>query len=845
MPGVFTDSSDIRGTVAIKAGILTFVFLIAVIVFSFLTNQGNADMTADMGGATLPRIQIVSGEYEINPLVGYVSEMNVGKMRSTITPVDFQSGIALRIEEGVLPIKALTYEVCSSDGKEILYKEKRKEIGEEASLTFPGLELADREAILKLTLHTEKQDIYYYTRICTKEGTDSDACLAFAERFHNMTFGKENTESIAADLENGTEDDETENLQKVTIHSDAEHLTWGELRPQIKGEVSRSIKEISGNYMTIVYDYEVEWAGEQDETEVYQIREYLKVRYAEGTEYLLDYERTMEQELDASGNVLDNNGILLGIAKEELPYMANEAGTIVSFVQAGELWNYNQSQDALSLVFSFADSEGYDIRNLYKEHEIQIVSVNEQGDTTFKVIGYMNRGEHEGEVGTAIYFFDIEKNFVEEKAFIPDNISSEILLKEQEQLVYYNEQQEVLYAMKEGTLYKVDLEKGKKEALVENLEKDQYVSSKDGRLLAYQTVSSLENAEEVKVLDFVPGKERTVTCSSGEFIRPLGFISEDFVYGIGRKEDAGAFVTGEHVCPMYKLEIRDTDNEVVKTYQADQVYVTGVTVEEKMLILDRVVKNESVYTAVAKDYITSNEEVEKSNISVETYTSDEKERQGRIKYESGISDKKPKLLKPKQVLFENPVLIPFEEEGEAEVFYTYGKGKLFGIYASAADAIRQANENQGLVVSESQNYVWERGNRSLVYDIAGVDLSPYQEGNTLAAALNRLFAYEGKTVDAAGEMAAGKKPIEILQEQFLGNVLDLHGCSPEELCYILGKGTPIIAMTDLNNAVLLIGYNDSMITYVKPDTGEKVSVPYEELEALTVASGNTYLGYLK
>lgn len=828
-----------------RAGILTFVFLIAVIVFSFLTNQGNADMTADMGGATLPRIQIVSGEYEINPLVGYVSEMNVGKMRSTITPVDFQSGIALRIEEGVLPIKALTYEVCSSDGKEILYKEKRKEIGEEASLTFPGLELADREAILKLTLHTEKQDIYYYTRICTKEGTDSDACLAFAERFHNMTFGKENTESIAAYLENGTEDDETENLQKVTIHSDAEHLTWGELRPQIKGEVSRSIKEISGNYMTIVYDYEVECAGEQDETEVYQIREYLKVRYAEGTEYLLDYERTMEQELDASGNVLDNNGILLGIAKEELPYMANEAGTIVSFVQAGELWNYNQSQDALSLVFSFADSEGYDIRNLYKEHEIQIVSVNEQGDTTFKVIGYMNRGEHEGEVGTAIYFFDIEKNFVEEKAFIPDNISSEILLKEQEQLVYYNEQQEVLYAMKEGTLYKVDLEKGKKEALVENLEKDQYVSSKDGRLLAYQTVSSLENAEEVKVLDFVTGKERTVTCSSGEFIRPLGFISEDFVYGIGRKEDAGAFVTGEHVCPMYKLEIRDTDNEVVKTYQADQVYVTGVTVEEKMLILDRVVKNESVYTAVAKDYITSNEEVEKSNISVETYTSDEKERQVRIKYESGISDKKPKLLKPKQVLFENPVLIPFEEEGEAEVFYTYGKGKLLGIYASAADAIRQANENQGLVVSESQKYVWERGNRSLVYDIAGVDLSPYQEGNTLAAALNRLFTYEGKTVDAAGEMAAGKKPIEILQEQFLGNVLDLHGCSPEELCYILGKGTPIIAMTDLNNAVLLIGYNDSMITYVKPDTGEKVSVPYEELEALTVASGNTYLGYLK
>ena len=53
----------------------------------------------------------------------------------------------------------------------------------------------------------------------------------------------------------------------------------------------------------------------------------------------------------------------------------------------------------------------------------------------------------------------------------------------------------------------------------------------------------------------------------------------------------------------------------------------------------------------------------------------------------------------------------------------------------------------------------------------------------------------------------------------------------------------LIHISDLNNAVLLIGYNDSMITYVKPDTGEKVSVPYEELEALTVASGNTCLLY--
>lgn len=89
---------------------------------------------------------------------------------------------------------------------------------------------------------------------------------------------------------------------------------------------------------------------------------------------------------------------------------------------------------------------------------------------------------------------------MEEKAFIPDNISSEILLKEQEQLVYYNEQQEVLYAMKEGTLYKVDLEKGKKEALVENLEKDQYVSSKMEDFLPIRPFLRLKMRRKLKCL---------------------------------------------------------------------------------------------------------------------------------------------------------------------------------------------------------------------------------------------------------------------------------------------------------------------------------------------------------
>ena len=49
----------------------------------------------------------------------------------------------------------------------------------------------------------------------------------------------------------------------------------------------------------------------------------------------------------------------------------------------------------------------------------------------------MNRGQHEGHVGVNIYYYDIEKNDIEEKAFIPSNKSFVIAENELGHMVYY------------------------------------------------------------------------------------------------------------------------------------------------------------------------------------------------------------------------------------------------------------------------------------------------------------------------------------------------------------------------------------------------------------------------
>ena len=96
--------------------------------------------------------------------------------------------------------------------------------------------------------------------------------------------------------------------------------------------------------------------------------------------------------------------------------LSTKKRNMISFVQEREVWNYNKEENKdFCLVFSFADGEEKDIRSRNHNHEIDLISMDNKGNTTFVVCGYMNRGMHEGQVDAGIYYFNSEKNYVEEK----------------------------------------------------------------------------------------------------------------------------------------------------------------------------------------------------------------------------------------------------------------------------------------------------------------------------------------------------------------------------------------------------------------------------------------------
>ncbi len=822
----------------IRIGVLTSVFFASLYIFTSFMNHGNADMTVDMGAATLPTISFLVGDHEINLSAGHVNEMDIPSMRDTITTLEGDGTLQGKIESYDTEVFSASYEVYSLDGKEQILEEKELEDTEVFQLN-DVLE-DEKESVLKITLELEdEKSVHYYTRVIQSKETYLEECLNFVKELHSKMLTGTDSNGLKHYLESNSSGDNT-TLQHVNIHSDLEHVTWGDLNPEIVGQVRCDVQETKEAYTSILLSYQVKCEGDNNPEEIYDVREFFRVRYSDGDYYLLTYDRQIYEVFDGTNIVLGSKGIILGLTTEDLQYKVNQEGTIVSFVQNRELWSYNKEEDEFALVFSFADSENSDVRSYFDNHSIKILSMEENGNITFGVYGYMNRGIHEGESGIAVYYFNLAQNVIEEKAFLSSMQSKLMIENHLGELAYYNNETNILYLLAESVLYKVDLNTGEHTVLLENLTEGKYVSSNDGHQIAYQ---KNEKGTEIEVRNFLEDSVQEISVSEEEKLHPLGFISDDFVYGVSKIDDMGKDSSGEDVEAMYKIEICNAKNEVVKTYQVDGTYILDTVIEGNMITLQRAVKRDGVYSNISQDYITNNEE-RVSSVSLKSYWTNLKETQYRLVFEDGIDNKKAKVLKPKHVLFEEDRTIVLDSTSSGTFFNVYGLGELAGIYTEAGAAIQKAEEVSGVVLSPGQRYVWEDGNRVAWYRNFEMRAFKAQTGeSTLEASVRAVLEYEGKTVDVKTEMAS-KSAYKVLEENLSQEVIRFQDCSAKDMFYLIDKGTPVIAMTGNGKAIVLIGYDAVSATYIEPETGAVRIQKIEQVDEMAAAGGNTFLGYV-
>lgn len=837
-----------KGT--IKAVVLIIIFIAAVLIFGKLTNHNNEDMTTEMEEAKLPVISLYQNDTEMNRLHGYVNEMNAAYMRDTITPIPKDRLLPIVIQTYETPVDAISYEIRSLDASRLIanaevasYKEEQGKI--HAELEIQNLLEKGTEYLLILRLESGSQSICYYTRIIEQE-SHVEECIDFVLDFHDKTFNKETTGSLATYMEKTTGDNST--LHYVSLNSSLKQLGWADFEGERLAKPIPSVKEITDTYNVIVLDYVVTRVGDNGESEYYNVEEYYRVRYTTNRIYLLNFERVMEQIFRGESCQPYEQYLPLGIRSSEVEYRTNESATAAAFVQEGELWSYHMQANTLAKVFSFRGYEGIDERENYGEHDIKIAGVDETGSVDYLVYGYMNRGVHEGEVGLAVYHYDSVSNTNEEQVFIASEKSYQMLKAELGQLMYVNEAGE-LFLMMNGTVYGVELGTRNVREVVNNLQEGAYAVSNSGRYIAWCEAKKGMGGSVIRVMDLSDMVTTEISAENGTLVKPLGFMEEDFVYGIARESDIFADAVGSVAFPMYQVKIVDVTQEALtelKIYEKTGYYVDGVQIEGSAMYLERMRKSGTDYVPAEGDMIMNRESEAGGAAEIATAVSEEKQTEVLLKFQEVLNEKTPKLLTPKETILLEERVASLPKKGDAGNYYVYVKGEIVASTQNVAEAVKLANETMGVVIDSDQRYIWKRARKTAQPRLSDIAASTEDaSAGSIAQCMNVMLQKEGLNMNVQALLESGETPKSVLRNTLKERtVLDLTGCSTDEILYYVSLGTPVFAMTGNDSAVLVVGYDSTGVLLYEPGTDATVRKTLAEADALFANAGNVFFTYL-
>lgn len=837
----------------LKAIVLTLFFGITILITSLLTHKNNIDLTTKMSEATLPVVYLQENGTNINELYGYTSEMDGTGVRDTITPLEKDISLSVVIKAFQNQIEGISYQVRTMDMERLLEEENiesfsQKDGAVNLKFQFENILEEENEYMLILKVKSDGKEIYYYTRIIRDSGYYVKESIDFVMNFHEQTFSKENTGDIATYLEPNSQENNT-TLQRVTINSSLAQVKWGDFKGERVERPVPSIKEIGTSYNTIVLNYVVTAAGENGDIEYYNVEEYYRVRYSDVNNRmsLLNYERTMNEIFQGEKDVIKPEAISLGIRSNDVVYMSNERGSVVAFVQEGELWSYSREDNRLSKVYSFRGAEGIEDRENNPQHEIKIIKIDETGSMDFVIYGYMNRGSHEGNTGIAVYHYDSVGNTTEEELFIPSDKSYEVL-KAQWGNAFYISDGNIFYILAEDSLYRIDLYTRESKKILKDLEPGRYAISDSGRYIAWQDSDSRYNAETIKVMDLEGEGIRQIKAKEGEYLMPVGFVQSDFVYGAARQSDVVNDIAGNIIFPMYRIQIVDKASKAIKDYQKDGYYITRAYVESETIFLDRVSHNGVAYVPAEQDSI-KNQQLESGRvITVETVRSQQKQTMIQLSFNSDKKEleEKPQIVVPKEIMVKEDRSITLDTEQQQEMYYVYSGGKIIKVTSFVSEAVRAADDAMGVVIGEQQEYIWRRGKKSAQPVVGDIAVDSQQAGSSSTArCLAAILQTENISMDVEGLLAQGETPRQILTEALPNRkIIDLTGCSLEQVLYYVNLKTPVFAIVE-NEATLIVGYDEHNAILYNPQTNTSYKKGLQDSSAMFEAGGNIFLGYIE
>ena len=788
---------------------------------------------AAMQRASLPTMELSYEDKCQNLLFGYLDEMDLSQMRPNLLPVSERRKLSVtlhpygnQMDQVVFQLRSIDGERLSDDG--ILDKWENIDGQMVRELMLTNLMEDGKEYMLIFLVRSGSRTIRYYSRVVCQENGNTDAMLDFVHEFSDATF-RDGSDVIVNYIQpNDTM--ASDDLSLINIHSRYRMFVWNGLKPEIAGKVSTTVSELSGSQMTARLTYPVTVASESGSRR-YEVEENYVVRFRNDTRYLLYYDRHMTERFNFASMQFDGGNIWLGMTDKPCSVSESPDGTKKAFVYEGQLWYYDSTENRMVSVFTYRDGE--DIRASHSGHEIRVMRINNDASMDFAVAGYHNRGIHEGRSGVSFCRYNPAGHQIDELYYIPSRASEDRLMTQIGGLTYVSDS-DILYFLYGDTVYSLDLAGGEKMELASREGKHSFYGNRTESVVAWQE-GTRGQEEEIRVISLETGKLFTLTADSGEFLKILGFINDDLVYGIGRKADEGMLAGGSRILPHYRIcfaSVREA-LEDSGSYGQEGYYIADTQILDTRMLVNRLTKENGIYQPASQDQIFLNAE----NRETDTGFVSSRQEEGFLKARFIVLKLDPTGLsfQTKQCELPEKSLCPvFDSEvsGQESLYYAYSLGRLKGTFPDLSDAVAACYDEMGTVCGPEGNLLWSRETRALSKMLNLDEAVAAAEGETtLEHGAKTLLLYEKVPAADSLQISAGTDIGEALTEKYGGMVCDLTGCTISQILFYINRGHPVLAVTGGDSAVLICGYETASAAWYDFTAGTYISMPLAEAES--------------
>ncbi len=833
----------------VTLALVLFVSVVAVVMWNNYRTENTEVSYAGEDLPTLPTVSFTLLDRQVNVLIGYRDEAASVNAVDSLLPVGEDGTISMKISAGDTLVDSAEVSLYSLDGERLLEQTEVPLSGlGDMTAEYKMTSLAETGDSYRLTIKLNLSDGtegYYSVKVCQYEEetfSDKEELISFAEDFSDGACAKDDdaiSDYISYDSELAGTD-----LHYVNLSTQSSLVEWA-LLDVTKQEQSIRIYEWYDTQVSIALEYDAELAY-GDEVTTARVSEGFCVRERDDTLYLLSYERYASEYFDGDADGVGSTSIILGIQQPDtMDLLYTDYGINVYFTVDGGVWHYNYNSNELVSVFSFGDGSS-DIRLNPDRYEVGLCGIYD-ASLYFTVTGYMESGDHEGEMGFSLYSYDISERECRELMYAP------LSLSENEAALVTISDDGLFYVNLGDAIYSLDLSGNDVLKIYEGIDVSTMMVSENGDIVAWQYA---DDDESIYLLNTKSASLKTTSESSG--LSLLGFVGEDLVYA----RMANTRLTKEgFVFKSFFDRIYIADEELVsKTeYEKDDILVSDVTLTDTGLTFMRYEVDGDTCTQIEDDVLSlAGDDEESMVVELKVATSDAKRNYYYINLGRTISAGEASC-ESARIIASEPVSVSPTAVENTDIYSAYLFGRLVCSSENLSEAIAAVYDDIGAVYSGSflSECIWNRDARDLYLTMTLPTMSWTLEGHEEEmSAMNSLergvdiFVYAGVNAGIVDEEAAESEErkacatvYEELTMLFGDNLIDLTGSDIGYLLYYVNLRHPVLCLTGEDESLIITGYTSTELSIYDPATRETSSVAREDAQEYFDAYNTIFLSF--